>query len=360
MALTFFMESEGTRPTEQSPIRLYVDSTSTSLREGLDIELSHWNPNITHERYQADSSTEIALNFLVFGDLPDEGLVVNNHLDVDGVLAAWSLLNPTLALRHREVLVGAAEIGDFWAWAPEPSQALYQGLVAIIAQGETAGHDGLLVHEACFAAIPTLLEAGASTLSLSQIPAARHLLASGAVTRTLHHQRFAAWCISHRAHGGDLARALKISAFNASLEDGSLVHAVLRNQLDGKRVQLVSVEADGGWHHDLHYPGYMWALTIDRWRAPGMWEGDSSNAWYFRYAPLEEALQRLNQLEQGHGTWQSAEELTPFASVLGRAFPVVATFIGEDDAPGLSTLDPDTVARELRQAFTYDLTGLNR
>lgn len=360
MSLTFFLESEGNPPPANSPIRFYVDSTSGSLREGLDIELSHWNPNITPERFQADSSTEIALNYLVFGVLPEEGLVVNNHLDVDGVLAAWVLLQPEVALRHRETLVGAAEIGDFWACAPEPSQALYQGLVEILNAGAAAGKESLLIHESCFAAIPGMLEAGAANLRLKQIPAARKLVADGLVTRTLHHHRFASWCISRAAHGGDVARALHISAFNASLEDGSLVHPVLRNQLDGKRVQLVSVETEGGWHHDLHYPGYMWALTVDRWRAPGMWEGDSSNAWYFRYAPLEEALARLNKLDEGQGTWQSAEELTPFASVLGRAFPVVASFMGDDDTPALSSLDPDTVARELRQAFTYDLTGLNR
>ncbi len=360
MALIFFMESEACQPHSGSALRLYVDSTSGSLREGLDIELSHWNPNITEDRYKADSSTEIALNFIVFGNLPEDGLVVNNHLDVDGVLAAWVLLNPQLALCHRETLVGAAEIGDFWAWAPEASQALYQALVRIIHTGESAGQDPALIHEACFAALPTLLEQGASTLNLTQIPAARALLDSGAVQRTLHHHRFASWRILRAAHRGDLSRALQISAFNASLEDGSLLHPVLRNQWDGRRVQLVSVEAEGGWHHDLHYPGYMWALTVDRWRAPGMWEGDSSNAWYFRYAPLEEALARLNALEQGKGIWQSAEELTPFASVLGRAFPVVASFMGEDDAPTLSSLDPDTVARELRQAFTFDLAGLTR
>lgn len=360
MALTFFLESEGCQPHSGSALRLYVDSTSGSLREGLDIELSHWNPNITEDRFKADSSTEIALNFLVFGQLPEDGLVVNNHLDVDGVLAAWVLLNPDIALRHRDVLVGAAEIGDFWAWAPEASQALYQALVRIIQSGEADGQDPALIHEACFASLPTLLEEGASTLKLTQIPAARALLEEGLIQRVVYHHRFVSWRILRAAHGGKLERALHVSSFNASLEDGSLVHPVLRNQLDGKRVQLVSVETEGGWHHDLHYPGYMWALTVDRWRAPGMWESESSNAWYFRYAPLEEALARLNALEQGKGTWQSAEELTPFASVLGRAFPVVASFMGEDDAPALSSLDPDTVAREFRQAFTYDLTGLSR
>lgn len=358
MALSFFLESETAAPPQQSGTRIYVDGTSHSIRDGLDIELSHWNPNTTLERYQADSSTEISLNFLAFGELPASGLVVNNHLDVDGVLAAWVLLNPQLAPAHREILVAAAETGDFWAWGSDHALAFYQALTEIIKAGEAAKRPAELIHQDCFQAIPGLLEKGARAARLDALHVAVKLAEQGPVRRVLHHHRFVAWQIPRTAHRGELDRALLVNDFNASLDDGSLLHSVARNRLDGERVQLVSIEGEGGWYHDLYYPGYMWALTVNRWRAPGFWEGETSNTWYFRYAPVEAALARLNAREQGPGRWQSAEELAPFASVLGRAFPIVASCVGEDDLPALSSLDPEQVARELRVAFTYDLTGL--
>jgi hypothetical protein len=357
MALSFFLESEQAAPPQHSGTRIYVDGTSHSIREGLDIELSHWNPNTTQERFKADSSTEIALNFISFGELPTGGLVINNHMDVDGVLAAWSLLNPREATARRELLVAAAETGDFWAWGPEPALAFYQALTEIIKAGEAGGRPPELIHQDCFAAIPGLLEKGARAARLDALHAGLKLIEQGALPRQLHHHRFVAWQIPRAVHQGELDRALMVNAFNASLDDGSLLHAVLRNRLDARRVQLVSVEGEGGWYHDLHYPGYMWALTVNRWRAPGFWEGETGNTWYFRYAPLEAALARLAAREKGPGRWQSAEELTPFTSVLGRAFPVVALCMGEDDLPAPSSLSPEQVTLELRQAFTYDLTG---
>jgi len=334
-----------------------VDGTSHGIREDRDIELSHWNPSTTPEIYQADSSTEIALNFLVFGRLPAEGLVINNHLDVDGILSAFALLEPATALAHREQLVAAAETGDFWAWADDGALGLYESLVEILAAGRAAGRDELQLHHDCFQALPGLLKQDLSTRVPVALGETVQRLKAGRLRRQLHHQRFVAFEIPAALHEGRLTDALRVNEFNASLDDGSLLHSVARNRLDRERVQLVSVEGAGGWYHDLCYPGHMWALTVNRWRAPGFWEGETSNTWYYRFAPLEEALARLQAREGGGGRWQSAEELTPFASVLGRAFPVVACCLGEDDTPAVSSLTPDEVARELRAAFTWDLTG---
>jgi hypothetical protein len=357
MPLNFHLESEGAPAPSHPGVRIYVDGTQHGIREDRDIELSHWNPSTTPEVYQADSSTEIALNFLALGTLPGDGLVINNHLDVDGILSAFVLLRPELALRHRERLVAVAETGDFWAWADAGSLGLYQALVEILEDGQAAGRDETAIHHDCFEALPDLLARDLSSHVPASLQATVQALDEGRLRRRVLHRRFAAFEIPRAHHQDDLAAALKVNDFNASLDDGSLLHFTARNRQDGCRVQLVSVEAARGWHHDLCYPGHMWALTVDRWRAPGFWEGETSNTWYYRYAPLEEALARLQAQEGGGGRWQSADELTPFASVLGRAFPVVASFLGDDDLPAASTLAPDTVARELLRAFTYDLTG---
>jgi len=357
MPLGFHLETEGQPAPSHTGVRIYVDGTRHGLREDRDLELSHWNPSTRPELYQADSSTEIALNFLALGALPEDGLVINNHLDMDGILSAFVLLRPELALPHRERLVAAAETGDFWAWADPGALGLYQALVEILEAGQADGRDETRIHHDCFEALPGLL-----TRDLAgRVPAAlwetvRGLM-SGVLRRRPLHRRFTAFEIPRAFHGDDLEAALKVNEFNANLDDGSLLHFVARNRLDADRVQLVSVEAESGWHHDLCYPGHMWALTVDRWRAPGFWEGETSNTWYYRYAPLEEALARLQARETGMGRWQSAEELAPFASVLGRAFPVVASFLGDDDLPAASSLTPNVVARELLTAFTFDLAG---
>ena len=45
-----------------------------------------------------------------------EAVVVNNHFDTDGLLSVWVLLDPEQALSCRELLIAAAEAGDFDEW----------------------------------------------------------------------------------------------------------------------------------------------------------------------------------------------------------------------------------------------------
>jgi len=122
--------SRGARPPSRRT--LYCDgSADPPFREGLDIELSHWIPNRTPAKYKADSSTEIALNFVADAQRGSGfDLVVNNHVDVDGLLALYGVVQGEAALPHRHTLVQAAEMGDFWAWGDAPAQALFDGLLA--------------------------------------------------------------------------------------------------------------------------------------------------------------------------------------------------------------------------------------
>jgi hypothetical protein len=102
-----------------------VDET---WREGIDSELSHWIPNRTPAEFKADSSTEICMKFVESGGVERFDLVVNNHVDVDGVLATFVLLFAELAILHRRTVVQAAEMGDFWGWGEPPAQQLFQTL----------------------------------------------------------------------------------------------------------------------------------------------------------------------------------------------------------------------------------------
>jgi hypothetical protein len=89
------------------------------LVPGAALDLTHWQANRTPRRFKADTSTEIALNFVASPEADEEwadAVVVNNHFDTDGLLSIWILLDPRQAVMHRELLVAAAEAGDFDDW----------------------------------------------------------------------------------------------------------------------------------------------------------------------------------------------------------------------------------------------------
>jgi hypothetical protein len=102
------------------------------VRAGTDIELSHWVPNQTAAEFKADSSTEICLRYAASASRRDADLVVNDHADVDGFLALYALLESDTALEHFDTLVGAAEMGDFLAWAERPAFRLSQELSLLL------------------------------------------------------------------------------------------------------------------------------------------------------------------------------------------------------------------------------------
>jgi hypothetical protein len=92
--------------------KLSVDGTVDN-----SIHFSHWEGNATPAEVKADTSTEIALNLVAS---PHRAaltngieLVTNNHFDTDGVLSVWTVLTGERALAYRDLLIAAAEAGDF-------------------------------------------------------------------------------------------------------------------------------------------------------------------------------------------------------------------------------------------------------
>lgn len=124
---------------------MYSGSTRAISCDGLvpgaGLDLTHWQGNRTPQAFKADTSTEIALKFIASteADAWAGAVVVNNHFDTDGALSIWTLLEPDLALGRRELLVAAAEAGDFDEWP-----ALDQGLwldASVRALGASAADD---------------------------------------------------------------------------------------------------------------------------------------------------------------------------------------------------------------------------
>ena len=89
------------------------------LVPGAALDLTHWQGNRTPARFKADTSTEIALNFVGSPEAVKkwaEAVVINNHFDTDGLLSIWVLLEPEQAPPRRDLLIAAAEAGDFDEW----------------------------------------------------------------------------------------------------------------------------------------------------------------------------------------------------------------------------------------------------
>src|SRR5207249_2696824 len=78
------------------------------------LTLSHWPGSTVPASLQADLSAEIAVRYLEQPDQRvDVDIVSNNHLDEDGLMGVFALVDPEFALAHRDLLVDVARAGDF-------------------------------------------------------------------------------------------------------------------------------------------------------------------------------------------------------------------------------------------------------
>ena len=201
--------SERPRPPARAVI--YCDGgTDDQFRPGVDLQLSHWIPNDTPDRFKADTSTEICLNFVASGEAHFD-LVVNNHADVDGVLAVFTLVAGAWALPHRGTLTQAAEMGDFWAWGERPAQALFQSLTVLIRKLQSEKADANALYLQCFDRVFSVL-AGESAFhtepGLTALSDSVQLVERGDVARKVLGERFAHYVIPRRlAAGAASARA---------------------------------------------------------------------------------------------------------------------------------------------------------
>lgn len=131
-------------PPTEAARRNHVLVDGAPLGATSTLVLSHWRGVPTPVPLRRDLSTESVLAFLErpwlagLERVPDALSV--DHVDVDGVLAAWTLTDPASALQHAEVVREVARAGDF-AWSRD-RQALRAAfaLVALMDPG-TSGLD---------------------------------------------------------------------------------------------------------------------------------------------------------------------------------------------------------------------------
>jgi hypothetical protein len=327
-----------------------VDAT---YRPGVDLELSHWIPNTTPARYKASTSTEICMRYVEAADDAEFDLVVNNHIDVDGVLSTFVLLHPQVSLRHRETIVQAAEMGDFAAWGDTPAQYLCQSLLLYIAELQAQQLDPQDIYLRCYQRVhaalsgerPTECEPAIAALRTSLDNIAHNIIARVPVTK-----RLTQYVVPKELAERDLSAALFAPRFDTPLSATAWLPPHARAKFDREHAQLVSIETRNGHHHDLWYPGYAWAETVGWWQPPGLQSTGNSNRHILDYPLLTAAAATLQQHESADGQWMLARELSPFGTVVGRNFPIVLSFMRANQ-PAVSALSPTFVANTLANAF---------
>lgn len=334
---------------------IYCDGSPDPLyRPGTDLELSHWIPNHTPPQYKADTSTGICLDFIEQApDTDAYDLVVNNHVDVDGMLAVFVLVTGAPALAHRKILVAAATMGDFWGWGDVEAQTLFQALTLLKDRLVAEKRDPQAIYTQSLALARRVLDGEpqpAAAAGLAALAESLALIESGRVRRTLIDARLAHYAIPLSVSAGEFDRCLHVPSFNEALSRRGLLSPQARARADAERVQLVSVESRAGWHHDLWFPGYIWADTATLWRPPGVEPTGDLHMQRLRHAPLASAVATLGRLEANPGAWVMADRLSAFEAVHGRGFPVVVSFVDRaKSAP--SSLAPEAVAAHFAGLF---------
>jgi len=318
--------------------KLSVDGTVDN-----SIHFSHWQGNQTPTELKADTSTEIALN-LVAAPNKDAltggiDLVVNNHFDTDGVLSVWTVLTGEPALEHRELLIAAAEAGDFSEYSSDdgvrvsiaiqgadqasPNNDTGSPLARLLA-GEAVDDDAreyefvlpeverLLTNVNAYESL--WLEGWKNVVSaLESFERGKSTVTEFSDTKislvTLEPQLFDGTGFSPTKHAAPYTAISKYAK-------GELF--------------LIAIPTQSGWFYRLDYPYYSWAETVVR--SP------------VKRRDLTGALELLNGMESNRaGRWQTDDrEMTSAVKFLDRAGTLAA-----------SRLEPDEVAEVLRRSAAH-------
>lgn len=349
MISRFEIISHDSRRPEAERI-IFCDGAGGSIfQPETDLELSHWRPNKTPAAYRAGTSTEICFRFL---DNPRPGswtVAVNNHVDVDGILSVYVLVHSQHALAHRQTIIDAAEIGDFWGWGETAAQRVFQGITSLMNSGE-----GEAVYAEAFRRIPELIDGTDAEIplideSLSPLRRGVELVEKGLISRSLIGERLAHYIIPLAVAGGDDERAAYAPEFNEAISESAVLWPQVRARWDAERICLVSVERESGWFHDLWFPGYLWADTEGLWRVPGITYHDGMGSYELDNALLFAAFEELQRQESAGGRWSLGGTQLPFGTELQKRFPLVGRFCDDQGKPVMSRLSPEVVGAEFKE-----------
>jgi hypothetical protein len=333
-------------PRPESARTVYVDGASgDNFREGIDVELSHWRPNRTEKKYRAGTSTEICFKYLHDSKACDYDLVVNNHLDVDGVLSVFVLTHPILALSHEAVLIKAAEAGDFWAWGEGKAFKLFQLMSILFEHLENSNIPIEEAYERSFSLLLRVLadqndQLGAETIIREQYTLVEH----NKIIRQELNSRLVSYHVPYTTIQGELERYLRLPHFSEPISDKLAFWPQVRNRLDAQKMHLVSFETPQGIHYELWAPGYSWADTEGLWQIPGVTMaqhigGPNTLQW----EKLSKIVEGLRAHESGSCSWNLFPGFNFGQTMNPRAFPIIMSTVDMKDLNKTSLIPVESV-----------------
>lgn len=308
------------------------------LLPGVGVHLSHWDGNATPTHLKADTSTEIALNFVRAEPdrpvAPGVSLVSNNHFDTDGALSVWAALHGERALDHRDLLVAAAEAGDFCELSSEAGVRVSLALQGTddapwpLAPG--AAGDEARAYELALPRIGELLRDPGAFERLWRNGWDRLMAAVDSFTR-------GASTVANVLDG-----RLSLVVLDPSIARGGRFHPTtgdlpsmaISTRARGEWI-AVATPRPGGWTWRVERAFHAWADTVVRPR--------------YQRRPAAPAVAALAALEpSGAGEWRAGK---------GSMGPVL-TYAAADGTPAVSRLSPDEVAAALAGALTTSRAAL--
>jgi hypothetical protein len=276
---------------------------------------------------------------------------VNNHVDVDGILSVYVLVHSQHALAHRQTIIQAAEMGDFWGWGETPAQRVFQGITRLMNLGE-----GRAVYDQAFRRIPNLIDGNDPDISqidesLAPLRRGVELVKTAKIVRSLIDEKLAHYILAIDVAGDNDEQASYTPEFNEAISAKAVLWPQVRARWDAERACLVSVERKTGWFHDLWFPGYLWADTEQLWRIPGLTYHDGMSSYDVDHPKLVSAFKALQGQESADGRWGLGGTTLPFGTELQAGFPLVGRFLDDHAKPAVSQLSPEIVAGTLEGVF---------
>lgn len=313
--------------------KLSVDGTVAN-----SIHFSHWEGNQTPVEVKADTSTEIALNLIASPNKErlTQGieLVTNNHFDTDGVLSVWTVLTGERASALRELLISAAEAGDFSELSTE------NGVRASIAiQGSDQASPNTESGSPLAGYLggsPVADDSKAYELVLPEVERLltktdqyEHLWRDGweqIATAVESFERGASKV--EELHDVDVSLVTLAPEVFSSTGFSPTKHAAPYTAISRYahgRLFIIATPFKAGWNYRIDYPYYSWAETVVR---PHIERHD-----------FKGLLAQLNEIESsGQGRWGlDNSEMTSSVK-----------FLDPSGIPGPSSLGPDEVAGLVR------------